>query len=99
MSSTSRRTSVDGWSVPRGRSFGGPSRRAGSVTSTRSVASLSSSSARASSASLAESADSTVSRTALSVMPRLAVAHVAQRELEGAAAADVADAHLGERGE
>src|SRR5438270_238553 len=38
MSSTSRRTRVDGWSVPRGRSFGGPSSWAGSVTSTRSVA-------------------------------------------------------------
>src|SRR6476646_4781928 len=98
MSSTSRRTSVDGWSVPRGRSFGGPISWAGSVTSTRSVASLSSSSARASSA---PGGERRLDRLAHGIERHaaLAIAHVAQRELQRAPAAEIANPDLGERGE
>ncbi len=69
------------------------------MTSTRSVASRSSSSARASSASRAESADSTRLAHRVERHAGLAVAHLAQRELQRALATEIADAHLVELGE
>src|SRR5437016_1251777 len=64
MSSTSRRTCVDGWSVPRRLARTGPSSSAGSVTSTGSDASLASSSFRR-----AANACSIASRAAFNAIP------------------------------
>ena len=88
MSSTSRRICVMRWSCPRGT--GVP----GIVTSIRSSVSRRSRSARRSSSSRPSIAVSRRSRRRVQRHPRLAVADVAERELELALAAEVLDPDL-----